>query len=63
MQVSSYAEMVDAAITSISGVLNADAETVMVYTISGRGQAMKKADIKLLPKGIYIVDGQKVVVK
>ena len=40
-----------------------DAETVTVYTLEGKGQTMKKADVQSLPKGIYIVDGQKVVVK
>ena len=40
-----------------------DAETVTVYTLEGKGQTMKKADVQSLPKGIYIVDGKKVVVK
>ena len=42
---------------------DADTEAVTVYTLEGKGQTMKKADVQSLPKGIYIVDGQKVVVK
>ena len=40
-----------------------DAETVTVYTLEGRAQTMKKADVQSLPSGIYIVNGQKYVVK
>ena len=49
-------------ITSILGV-NADSEIVTVYTISGKRQVMKKSELNLLPKGIYIVNGRKYVVK
>ena len=49
-------------ITSISGV-NANSEVVIVYTISGKRQVMKKDDLKLLPKGLYIINGRKHVVK
>lgn len=40
-----------------------DEETITVYTLEGRTQTMKKADVQSLPSGIYIVNGQKVVVK
>ena len=49
-------------ITSISGV-NADSESVIVYTIDGKRQVMKKDGVNLLPKGIYVVNGRKHVVK
>lgn len=51
------------AITGISDIVNAATDTVIVYTLDGKHQVMKKADLKLLPKGIYIINGQKVVVK
>ena len=49
-------------ITSISGV-NAYSEIVTIYTISGKRQFIKKTDLKLLPKGFYIINGRKYVVK
>ena len=42
---------------------DADTETVTVYTLEGKGQTKKKADVQSLPSGIYIVDGKKAVVK
>ena len=42
---------------------NVDTETVTVYTLEGKKQTMKKADVQSLPSGIYIVDGKKYVVK
>lgn len=50
-------------ITGVSSPKNIDADTVTVYTLDGKRQVMKKADLKLLPKGLYIINGQKVTVK
>ena len=63
VQLHSCAEEVDAIITRISNIINADAETVTIYTIDGKGQVVKKVDLQSLPSGIYIVDGKKYVVK
>ena len=63
VQLHSCAEEVDAIITRISNIINADAETVTVYTIDGKGQVVKKVDLQSLPSGIYIIDGKKYVVK
>lgn len=48
--------------TGIVNVLNEE-EEIMVYTLSGMGQTMKKEDLKSLPKGTYIVNGKKVMLK
>ena len=40
-----------------------NAETVTVYTLEGRVQTMKEANLQSLPSGLYIVNGKKVVVK
>lgn len=58
----SYVDAVNAAITNISGI-NADAEMVTVYTIDGKWQVLKKNELYLLPRGLYIINGKKHVVK
>lgn len=62
-QLQAVSDEVNAIVTSISSVTNSNTEMVIVYTIDGKSQTMKKSNLKSLPKGIYIVDGKKVVVK
>ena len=52
-------------ITSVSASSNGENGTYNVYTISGMHvmNTTESTDIKSLPKGIYIVNGKKVVVK
>ena len=58
----SYADEVEAIITGVP-IVKADAKHVIVYTIGGRRQVMKKSELKLLPKGLYIINGKKVWMK
>ena len=43
--------------------IDVDTDDVKVYTIGGVGRTMKKDGLKSLPKGIYIVNGRKYIVK
>ena len=58
-----WSNEVNAVITGIFNPAASDTEYVIVYTIGGRGQVMKKDNLKSLPKGIYIINGKKHVVK
>lgn len=53
----------EAIIAGIEDILCADTDTVVVYTLGGVKQTMKKDDLKSLPSGVYIVNGKKFVVK
>ena len=49
--------------TGIINAINDDKGDVVVYTISGMKQKMKRSDLKHLPKGVYIINGKKYMVK
>lgn len=49
--------------TGIINAINDDKGDVVVYTISGMKQKMKHSDLKHLPKGVYIINGKKYMVK
>ena len=53
------------ATTGIANNIYNKTELVDVYTIDGAKQLSKasKEDIKALPKGVYIVNGKKLVIK
>ena len=53
----------DVDITGIENIIATDTDDVTVYTLNGIKQTMKKNELKSLPKGIYIINGKKILIK
>lgn len=62
-QLQAQADAIDAIITGISTIGNDENEDVIVYTLNGLKQTIKRKELNSLPNGIYIISGKKYVVK
>lgn len=63
VQFLSFSDEVNDTITGIINIFNTDTKYIIVYTIDGKRLVMKKEDMKLLPKSVYIINGKKVIVR
>ena len=62
-QIQGCSDEIDAIITEIATVVNTESEYIIVYTLNGLPYSVKKDELMSLPKGIYIVNGKKVLIK
>ena len=62
-QLQSCSDEIDAIITGIVKVVDVESEYMIVYTLNGQPHSVKKNELMSLPKGIYIVNGKKVLIK
>ncbi|MDE7117213.1 MAG: hypothetical protein K2O61_01055, partial [Bacteroidaceae bacterium] len=62
-QLQSCSDEIDAIITEIVKVVGVESEYIIVYTLNGQPHSVKKDELMSLPKGLYIVNGKKVLIK